>query len=250
MAVGFAEGEFDPENFIYTVRSRDSHAWPEVFFPGIGWIEFEPTGNQSPLVRPDRPEEIIPEDNTTGQETPTPIVPDQLPGINEREAGLDNSQTPIDEAKPIYPLLYTFLALLVVGLIWYLNRQYAFIEQIPTRLQVVYERNGGQSPAWINNWAHWNALSPIERSFETINRSLRLLGASPALFHTPSERAEALISKLPKATGEIETLTEQHMNSMFSPRPGDVSSARRASFRIWLYTLQSIFQRIIEGPDQ
>ena len=57
MAVGFAEGGFDNEANVYIVRSLDSHAWPEVYFPEIGWIEFEPTGNQDPLLRPDRPED-------------------------------------------------------------------------------------------------------------------------------------------------------------------------------------------------
>ena len=51
MVVGFAQGEFDPPNH-YVVRQRDSHAWPEVYFPGIGWVEFEPTSNQAPLELP------------------------------------------------------------------------------------------------------------------------------------------------------------------------------------------------------
>src|SRR4030095_3355054 len=36
----------------YTVRKKNAHAWPEVYFPGIGWVEFEPTANQVPLDRP------------------------------------------------------------------------------------------------------------------------------------------------------------------------------------------------------
>lgn len=50
LAVGFAEGETNntllgdhADGASYTVLSRDAHAWPEVYFPGIGWVEFEPT---------------------------------------------------------------------------------------------------------------------------------------------------------------------------------------------------------------
>jgi hypothetical protein len=43
MAVGFAEGEYDELKGRYVVTYKDSHAWPEVYFPGIGWVEFEPT---------------------------------------------------------------------------------------------------------------------------------------------------------------------------------------------------------------
>ncbi|WP_308637815.1 transglutaminase-like domain-containing protein [Paenibacillus silvisoli] len=28
---------------LYTVRASDAHAWVEVFFPGVGWVAFEPT---------------------------------------------------------------------------------------------------------------------------------------------------------------------------------------------------------------
>ncbi|MBP3966971.1 transglutaminase domain-containing protein, partial [Paenibacillus sp. DLE-14] len=28
---------------LYTVRASDAHAWVEVFFPGVGWLPFEPT---------------------------------------------------------------------------------------------------------------------------------------------------------------------------------------------------------------
>jgi transglutaminase-like putative cysteine protease len=37
---------------IYHVLESDGHAWPEVFFPGYGWVEFEPTGGEAPLSRP------------------------------------------------------------------------------------------------------------------------------------------------------------------------------------------------------
>jgi transglutaminase-like putative cysteine protease len=62
MAAGFAQGDVTTrgedlageEEIIpnsYTGRKNNAHAWPEVYFPGIGWIEFEPTGNQVPLNR-------------------------------------------------------------------------------------------------------------------------------------------------------------------------------------------------------
>ena len=50
MAVGFAQG--DAEDGTYTVRRLNAHAWPEVYFPGIGWVEFEPTASQPSLDRP------------------------------------------------------------------------------------------------------------------------------------------------------------------------------------------------------
>ncbi|MEJ2579786.1 MAG: DUF3488 and transglutaminase-like domain-containing protein, partial [Kineosporiaceae bacterium] len=42
VAVGFLPGEPGAEG-RYTVRLRDAHAWPELYFAGVGWVRFEPT---------------------------------------------------------------------------------------------------------------------------------------------------------------------------------------------------------------
>ncbi len=43
LVVGFAPGEWDSERDVWVVRAENYHAWPEVYFPGYGWVEFEPT---------------------------------------------------------------------------------------------------------------------------------------------------------------------------------------------------------------
>ncbi|MEZ0108250.1 transglutaminase-like putative cysteine protease [Catenulispora sp. EB89] len=42
VAVGFTPGQLMP-NGSYEVKMHDYHAWPELFFHGIGWLRFEPT---------------------------------------------------------------------------------------------------------------------------------------------------------------------------------------------------------------
>lgn len=39
---GFATGEPNPVEGTYHVRAKDAHAWAELYFPGYGWIAFDP----------------------------------------------------------------------------------------------------------------------------------------------------------------------------------------------------------------
>jgi len=50
-ASGFAMGTYDYSREAWLVRERNAHAWVEVYFPELGWIEFEPTPIQRIFVR-------------------------------------------------------------------------------------------------------------------------------------------------------------------------------------------------------
>jgi transglutaminase-like putative cysteine protease len=51
---GYSSGSYDAINAEYTVRELNAHSWAEIYFPGIGWIEFEPTASQRGIVRPEK----------------------------------------------------------------------------------------------------------------------------------------------------------------------------------------------------
>ncbi|MHB8893837.1 MAG: transglutaminase TgpA family protein [Candidatus Geothermincolia bacterium] len=53
VAVGYDTGEYNSLTGYYEVSARDAHAWTEVYFPGFGWIEFDPTpGWGNPFTLP------------------------------------------------------------------------------------------------------------------------------------------------------------------------------------------------------
>ncbi len=43
LVAGFAPGIWDESRGLWEVQSKHYHAWPEVYFPSYGWVEFEPT---------------------------------------------------------------------------------------------------------------------------------------------------------------------------------------------------------------
>lgn len=55
MATGYAPGRYEYESARYVVTEADAHSWPEVYFPGYGWVGFEPTGGLAALNRSGAP---------------------------------------------------------------------------------------------------------------------------------------------------------------------------------------------------
>ena len=52
LVIGYATGTYDEAHQRFVVTEADAHSWPEIYFPGYGWIRFEPTGGRSGLDRP------------------------------------------------------------------------------------------------------------------------------------------------------------------------------------------------------
>jgi hypothetical protein len=71
MVIGYSSGIYNPLTAEYIVREANAHSWVEVYFTGVGWVEFEPTASQPPITLPeDLPKEISP------SITPFPMTPE------------------------------------------------------------------------------------------------------------------------------------------------------------------------------
>jgi transglutaminase-like putative cysteine protease len=51
---GYSSGSYDAFNAEYIVRELNAHSWAEIYFPEIGWIEFEATASQPEIKRPEK----------------------------------------------------------------------------------------------------------------------------------------------------------------------------------------------------
>ncbi|GAA4814583.1 DUF3488 and transglutaminase-like domain-containing protein [Streptomyces ziwulingensis] len=70
VAVGFAPGSPQADGSV-SVGLRDAHAWPELYFEGVGWTRFEPTptrGTVPSYTVPDAPGTTLPDAARPSQE--------------------------------------------------------------------------------------------------------------------------------------------------------------------------------------
>lgn len=87
MAIGFLPGTYT--NGSYMVKAADAHAWPELWFPDLGWTRFEPTPGVRTGGAPTY--SLIPlevDSSATATPTPTGAVPStSASGRPARDAG-------------------------------------------------------------------------------------------------------------------------------------------------------------------
>lgn len=252
----------------YQVREKDSHAWPEVYFPNIGWVEFEPTSSIREIFRPSG--EPLPAAESGGQQ-PSPIIDRPTPMMDEPTPLPDSSLNLGEERSglsttTIIVVIGTLLALLDISiLIWRIpmarRLQAAFlrwgiqppafiqhwaeetIHPFPARLENGFRHIGIQPPVFLRQWAIYTQLTPVGRSYLEINRALRRMGFLPSLDATPSERAKILAGLIPNSSIPVNALLTEYHHGMYSSHSVDPNTARLASKEIRKLSYLAIIAR-------
>ena len=254
MAVGFAEGTRDKDSLKerYIVAYKNSHAWPEVYFPGIGWMEFEPTANQDPLNRPQKKIETnanasdaVPQNGDLaaidgGEQNSAEFDPTLLEDENLVITRQTNSWAKFLASAGIFTIL-------ILGI--FLARRYSLEDRLPVYLADRYTRNGNTPPRWLNRWVRWVSLSPIEQAFQAISFSLYWLKHPQPIHTTSQERANILMTHLPSAQEQILFLLQEYQTAIYTPRPGNITIARKAATIILLKTWQSRVKKALKFMD-
>ncbi len=217
LAVGFAEGTLEDIQAanVYIVRKRDAHAWVEVFFPNIGWIEFEPTSSQPPLSRPhtlDR--DLSPAEISTQEIDPQEILKKLHAEKPEQEPPLSPSR---QRSSFVFILMIFIIGLLSLIILTTFNRQK--FDQAYQTLPVVLEKRiralGLSPPRFLTDWSQLTQLTPIEKSYQRINTALKILGDPAPIYYTPAERALKLLTLLPEAESEVRQLVQLYHASLY-----------------------------------
>ena len=125
VAVGFTEGELQSDG-LWHVRDANAHAWPEVYFPGSGWVPFEPTPGRgspdpssqavtgvTPPPAPSSPATTAPPTTASASNGPATSVP-----ANPRDRSLDQNPSAVAKHHRTSPVLVVLLVIVLAPLAW------------------------------------------------------------------------------------------------------------------------------------
>ncbi len=222
VGMGYTAGARQPDG-SWLVRTRDAHAWPELYFTGVGWLRFEPTpsggGGQGTAIAPDYAVPQIPGNDGRGRSGALP-APTAGASANPNR-GLGHRADPRSDENAAAPLAKpakkgTSIGWLLAALALVLC---VFVPAALRRLSRVYRwaRTGSDADvahaAWeelrasaIDHRLPWRPSDSPRATAVRINEALRLADA-PADALTRLARAEER-ARYAREPGPSETLRD------------------------------------------
>lgn len=239
------------EEDLYTVRHKDAHAWPEVFFPGLGWVEFEPTASQAPIFRPPGDiafdEGLLQDPERQEEEELQRLFGDRFDELSpEDQAGAFDSAFGSQINIPLtFWLLAISLLAILGGLFARRIRKNRGSPPLPVQLETGLRRVGLQPPSFLRSWARFASLPAVTRAYLELNRALSRLGSPPAPTDTPAERAARLHQLLPTAADPIHNLVAEYHCATYGFLVPDSQIAQQAGNEIKKSSYLAIINRIL-----
>jgi transglutaminase-like putative cysteine protease len=239
------------ENVTFVVGKKLT-PWPEVF-PGIGWVEFEPTASQAPIVRPvgDIDLSSLENENAANPEIPPLTRQEDFPQPGGLE-GLSLQNTPSILTNIVFLLIVIFALGLIGYVLWQKRRGVEIIpklvnfsNQIPIKLEKGLLRLGLQPPNFLIEWANYASMPGLSRSYLEVNRALRRLGKPTTQRDTPAERVDQLTVVLPQASVPGQKLLNEYQLGVYSSHDADEIIAGKAGSEIRKLSILARIQRLI-----
>jgi transglutaminase-like putative cysteine protease len=221
VAVGFAPGTPEADSSV-SVGLKDAHAWPELYFEGIGWTRFEPTPNRGSVpsyTQSTTPGSDIPD--PARPSTSTSVAPSTAPSASEsctaqlRKLDGCTSQAPALAAGDDGRGPWWYLRMSALGLGALLLLTIPFSPMLwRTRMRSVRLGAHGRTEedAAVHTLAVWEELTDTAWDF----------GVSPDESQTP-RKAAARIVRLgrldPQAAASVHRVADAVEQVLYAPRP-------------------------------
>ncbi|WP_406449198.1 DUF3488 and transglutaminase-like domain-containing protein [Streptomyces sp. NBC_00876] len=225
VAVGFTPGTAQSDGSM-SVGLRDAHAWPELYFEGIGWTRFEPTptrGSVPAYTLPDAPsgdtaDPARPEAGASAPVAVTPSASDSCPAQARRlgECGstvAPGAVAPTDTGTPAG----TVLGAVVVAVLLLLLPVLPMLWRIRVRARRL-GASAGRTPA--------DATARTLAAWQEITDSAWDHGIEPDESRTPRKTAARLV-RLGRLDTEVAAAVHQVAGAveqvLYAPQPRPVS---------------------------
>lgn len=226
LAAGYSQGErhtLQDGALEYIVRNRNAHAWPEVYFPNFGWVEFEPTAIQEVLVRPGQItaaltlEELGREHPTAGQDrNGAPLTDLAEPDVNNNSE--QDSRFSLSHTERINALFIGVVSALIAAAIWFRTRNNRAPIVVPILVSRTLAKFDLNTPRSVTRWVQRARLSPVDQTYWEVNAALHRLGFVPKPGETPSQRAKLLGQSVPKLKEEISRFGLEYENYLYGSK--------------------------------
>ena len=214
LVTGYSLGEKLPDQDVYMVTDKQSHAWVEVYFPTYGWIAFEPTpGEEIPAaIRPTPGLDLV---GSAGSDVglSDPLCDEEE---EECEAAADaRARSAADAAEntsfwarrlvPLLPWLFIVLAAAVVGT--------------------------------IASWMFWRRFMTPSPDPQVTFRRLAFLGGlssvGPAIHQTPYQYRSRLDQEFPGQRENLAVIFDHYVGSVYGKKDLADDEERRL-VRAWI----------------
>jgi transglutaminase-like putative cysteine protease len=183
LAAGYAPGDVQDVNGLRSVRDSDSHLWTQVYFPGHGWIDFEPTPKW-PVTAFGAPAEPVPAPGAAS--LPESVGDESILGENEECEDIGEAEC---DALSELPDQNIDLASRLAGV------------RFPMIVIVVLAALAGVFGLWLVTWLAWTRgtakAGPAESIYIKMNKLGTLAGLNRQVHQTPLEYARALGNAIP-----------------------------------------------------
>jgi transglutaminase-like putative cysteine protease len=233
VAAGYTLGDY--KDGVFHVVEANAHAWPEVYFPAYGWIEFEPTANKPEIDRPKKQDAALPPSNLDDAAAQERLKRARQRDLEDGGFGAGSTSfLPFEGTLLANPGVLalaggTLIALVIVGALA------------------------------VRQWRHSRGrarLSPAAHVYENLLDRARWLGVREQNHATPFERAQAIGDALPEARSQVDNVAAMYAREKFGARtldPVDRAALKEAWAKFgeaWrrAFIAQTI-DRIVRGPQ-
>ncbi|MCJ7585821.1 MAG: transglutaminase domain-containing protein, partial [Anaerolineales bacterium] len=220
LVIGFASGQYDYDRGQFVITLADSHAWVEIYFPGYGWVEFEPTAGLPAIERPGSEKTF---------DIPTPAAP-----TDEQQVETVSPTFSGAWLQYSFDILAVILAVTLLALLLPIDRWILLARPAEAAVAIIYHRLYHQGRRWGVDAD--SARTPHEFAAALSVRLEKLA------------KNERLASTIAALLTDLDWLTELYARLLFGPHPLTLADHRQA-VRTWKRLHQKLWRLRVIVPN-